>query len=33
MYKVFNKNVLEKNGKITILITVRGLDSLHRKIL
>ena len=31
IYKVYGKNVLEKSVKITILIIVRGLDSLHRK--
>lgn len=29
--KVYDKNVLEKSVKITILIIVRGYDSLHRK--
>jgi hypothetical protein len=31
IYKAFDKNVLEKSVKITILITVKGFDTLHKK--
>ena len=31
IYKVFDKNILEKRIKITILITVKGFEFLHRK--